>query len=47
MCLRDGYKSDRWIEGTERGVFHDILVKLLDMYNFVKVERSSNLITGE
>lgn len=45
--LEGRYKSVRWIEGTERGVFHDILVKLLDMYNFVKVERSSNLITGE
>jgi hypothetical protein len=45
--LEGRYKSVRWIEATERGVFHDVLVKLLDMYNFVKVERSSNLIEGE
>lgn len=40
--LEGRYKGARWIEATERGVFHDVLVRLLEMYEYV---RSSHEIT--
>ncbi len=36
--LEGRYKSVRWIEATERGIFHDVLQKLIDLYTYVKVE---------
>ena len=36
--LEGGYKGGRWIEATERWVFRDVLVRLMDMYNFVKTD---------
>ncbi len=36
--LEGRYKGVRWIEATERGVFRDVLVRLMDMYNFVKTD---------
>ena len=37
--LEGRYKSVRWTEVVERGIFHDVLQKLLDLYNFVKVDQ--------
>ena len=36
--LEGRYKGQRWIEAAERGVFHDVLVRLMEMYNFVKTD---------
>ncbi len=36
--LEGRYKGVRWIEAAERGVFHDVLVKLMEMYDFVKTD---------
>ena len=36
--LEGRYKGTRWIEATERGIFYDVLVKFMDMYNFVKTD---------
>ncbi len=35
--LEGRYKSARWIEAAERGVFHGVLQKLLEFYEFVQV----------
>lgn len=34
--LEGRYKSRRWIEAAERGVFYDVLVKLAEFYDFLK-----------
>ncbi len=44
--LEGRYKSVRWVEATERGVFHDVLQKLLELHNFVKTERKPGLPGG-
>lgn len=36
--LEGRYKGQRWIEAAERGVFHDVLVRLMELYNFVKTD---------
>lgn len=32
------YKGQRWIEATERGVFYDVLVRLVEFYEFAKTD---------
>ncbi len=32
------YKGQRWIEATERGVFYDVLTKLVEFYEFAKTD---------
>ena len=34
--LEGRYKSKRWIEAAERGVFYDVLVKLVEFYDFLR-----------
>ena len=34
--LEGRYKGVRWIEAAERGIFHDVLVRFMEMYDFVK-----------
>ncbi len=36
--LEGRYKGTRWIEASERGVFHDVLTKFMELYNFVKTD---------
>lgn len=38
--LEGRYKGTRWIEATERGVFYDVLSKLMELYNFVNTDHS-------
>lgn len=38
--LEGRYKSQRWIEGAERGIFHDVLKKLMELYDFVQVDHT-------
>ena len=38
--LEGRYKSQRWIEGAERGIFHDVLKKLMELYEFVQVDHT-------
>ena len=40
--LEGRYKSRRWIEAAERGVFYDVLVKLVEFYEFVKTDHQMN-----
>ncbi len=37
--LEGRYKSVRWTEAVERGIFRDVLQKLMDLYNFVKIDK--------
>ena len=34
--LEGRYKGPRWIEAAERGIFHDVLVRFMELYDFVK-----------
>ena len=36
--LEGRYKGVRWIEAAERGVFYDVLVRFMEMYDFVKTD---------
>ncbi|MBQ8955955.1 MAG: hypothetical protein IJ075_03205 [Lachnospiraceae bacterium] len=40
--LEGRYKSRRWIEGAERGVYYDVLVKFVELYEFVKTDHQLN-----
>ena len=33
--LEGRFKGVRWIEATERGIFYDVLVKFVDLFDFV------------
>ena len=36
--LEGRYKGPRWIEAAERGIFRDVLVRLMELYDFVKTD---------
>ncbi|MCR5747981.1 MAG: DUF6508 domain-containing protein [Lachnospiraceae bacterium] len=45
--LEGRYKSARWVEATERGIFHDVLKKLLELYDFVTIDGKPRLPGGK
>ena len=36
--LEGRYKTGTWKEGAERGIFHDVLAKLVEMYEFHNIK---------